>query len=166
MLNPPPKPPLKKYDNSSAGYGCVPRRVRRGVFTRCTTGSVSSFTGEEAMDTESSRKAAAIGDADGAGPDRVIQMAAKLVMEPIFEADFQPCSYGFRPQKSPTLALEAIRERATGATVLSWMRTCPWLSSMAAGVMAWRVSALYFQNRRRPRLGSGGGRPNLTNIRS
>jgi retron-type reverse transcriptase len=32
--------------------------------------------------------------------DRVIQMAAKLVIEPIFEADFQPCSYGFRPKKS------------------------------------------------------------------
>jgi RNA-directed DNA polymerase len=42
--------------------------------------------------------------------DRVIQMAAKLVVEPIFEADFQPCSYGFRPKKSATQALEAIRE--------------------------------------------------------
>jgi group II intron reverse transcriptase/maturase len=42
--------------------------------------------------------------------DRVIQMAAKLVIEPIFEADFQPCSYGFRPKKSAAQALEAIRE--------------------------------------------------------
>jgi group II intron reverse transcriptase/maturase len=42
--------------------------------------------------------------------DRVIQMAAKLVIEPIFEADFQPCSYGFRPKKSATQALEAVRE--------------------------------------------------------
>ena len=42
--------------------------------------------------------------------DRVIQMAAKLVIEPIFEADFQPCSYGFRPKKSAMQALEAIRE--------------------------------------------------------
>jgi retron-type reverse transcriptase len=33
-----------------------------------------------------------------------------LVIEPIFEADFQPCSYGFRPKKSATQALEAIRE--------------------------------------------------------
>ena len=41
--------------------------------------------------------------------DRVVQMAAKLVIEPIFEADFQPCSYGFRPKKSATQALEAIR---------------------------------------------------------
>jgi len=41
--------------------------------------------------------------------DRVIQMAAKLVIEPIFEADFEPCSYGFRPKRSATQALEAIR---------------------------------------------------------
>jgi len=41
--------------------------------------------------------------------DRVAQMAAKLVIEPIFEADFQPCSYGFRPKKNATQALEAIR---------------------------------------------------------
>src|ERR1700746_3362890 len=42
--------------------------------------------------------------------DRVIQMAAKLGMEPIFEADFQTSSYGFRPKRSATQALEAIRE--------------------------------------------------------
>lgn len=41
--------------------------------------------------------------------DRVVQMAAKLVLEPIFEADFQPCSYGFRPRRSATQALEVIR---------------------------------------------------------
>lgn len=42
--------------------------------------------------------------------DRVVQMAAKIVMEPVFEADFQPCSYGFRPKRSAQQALEAIRE--------------------------------------------------------
>ena len=41
--------------------------------------------------------------------DRVVQMAAKIVIEPIFEADFQPSSYGFRPKKSATQALEAVR---------------------------------------------------------
>lgn len=41
--------------------------------------------------------------------DRVVQMAAKIVIEPIFEADFQPCSYGFRPKRSATQALEVIR---------------------------------------------------------
>ncbi len=41
--------------------------------------------------------------------DRVVQMAAKIVIEPIFEADFKGCSYGFRPKKSATEALEVIR---------------------------------------------------------
>ena len=41
--------------------------------------------------------------------DRVVQQATKLVLEPIFEADFLPCSYGFRPRRSATDALEAIR---------------------------------------------------------
>ena len=41
--------------------------------------------------------------------DRVVQAAAKIVLEPIFEADFKACSYGFRPKRSATQALEAIR---------------------------------------------------------
>jgi RNA-directed DNA polymerase len=44
--------------------------------------------------------------------DRVVQMAAKLVLEPIFEADFAPSSYGFRPRRSAQQALE--RTQATG----------------------------------------------------
>ena len=43
--------------------------------------------------------------------DRVAQMAATLVLEPIFEADFQPCSYGFRPKRNATQALETLRTR-------------------------------------------------------
>ncbi len=41
--------------------------------------------------------------------DRVVQAATKLLLEPIFEADFKGCSYGFRPRRSATGALEAIR---------------------------------------------------------
>ena len=41
--------------------------------------------------------------------DRVTQQAAKLVLEPIFEADFLPVSYGYRPKRTATQALEAIR---------------------------------------------------------
>jgi len=41
--------------------------------------------------------------------DRVAQQAAKLVLEPVFEADFLPVSFGFRPKRSATDALEAIR---------------------------------------------------------
>jgi RNA-directed DNA polymerase len=42
--------------------------------------------------------------------DRVVQMAATLVLEPIFEADFLPCSFGFRRKRSATGALETIRK--------------------------------------------------------
>ena len=42
--------------------------------------------------------------------DRVVQMAAKLVLEPIYEADFASCSYGFRPGRSATKALERLRQ--------------------------------------------------------
>lgn len=42
--------------------------------------------------------------------DRVIQMATKLVIEPIFEADFQETSFGFRPKRSAKQALERIRK--------------------------------------------------------
>ncbi|MEY8014108.1 group II intron reverse transcriptase/maturase [Mycobacterium servetii] len=41
--------------------------------------------------------------------DRVAQAAAKLVLEPIFEADFLSCSYGFRPKRSATMAMERLR---------------------------------------------------------
>ncbi len=42
--------------------------------------------------------------------DRVAQMAVKLVIEPIFEADFEDCSYGFRPKKDAHQAVEAVRQ--------------------------------------------------------
>jgi RNA-directed DNA polymerase len=39
----------------------------------------------------------------------VAQAAAKIVLEPIFEADFMSCSYGFRPKRSATQAMERLR---------------------------------------------------------
>jgi RNA-directed DNA polymerase len=42
--------------------------------------------------------------------DRVCQMAALLILEPIFEADFEDCSYGFRPGRSAHQALAAIHQ--------------------------------------------------------
>lgn len=44
--------------------------------------------------------------------DRVVQAATKLILEPIFEVDFRGCSYGFRPGRSQTEALEALRKEA------------------------------------------------------
>jgi len=41
--------------------------------------------------------------------DRVAQQAARIVLEPIFEADFVSCSYGFRPKRSATMAKERLR---------------------------------------------------------
>lgn len=41
--------------------------------------------------------------------DRIVQAAVKLVLEPIFEADFADCSFGFRPQRSAHQARERIR---------------------------------------------------------
>src|SRR5229473_341057 len=41
--------------------------------------------------------------------DRVVQGALKLVLEPIFEADFKPCSYGFRPRRRAHDAIAEIR---------------------------------------------------------
>jgi RNA-directed DNA polymerase len=46
--------------------------------------------------------------------DRVAQMATKLVIEPIFEADFKASSFGFRPRRSALQALETIRETVNG----------------------------------------------------
>src|SRR6186997_3599717 len=41
--------------------------------------------------------------------DRVVQMATFLILEPIFEADFLECSYGFRSERSAHGALKEIR---------------------------------------------------------
>lgn len=42
--------------------------------------------------------------------DRVVQMGVKIVVEPLFEADFKECSYGFRPKRNAHQALERIRK--------------------------------------------------------
>jgi len=42
--------------------------------------------------------------------DRVIQMAVKIAIEPVFEADFKDCSYGFRPKRNAHQALDRIRK--------------------------------------------------------
>jgi len=49
--------------------------------------------------------------------DRVIMAAAKSILEPIFEADFLPCSFGFRPRHSTHQALEVVRATANRGMV-------------------------------------------------
>ena len=46
--------------------------------------------------------------------DRVVQTAAVLVLEPIFEADFLACSYGFRPRRSAHQAVQEIQRQVEG----------------------------------------------------
>jgi RNA-directed DNA polymerase len=40
--------------------------------------------------------------------DRIVQAACKIVLEPVFEADFLPVSFGFRPKRSPHDALQVL----------------------------------------------------------
>src|SRR6266704_1449408 len=47
--------------------------------------------------------------------DRVVQASLKLVLEPIFEADFKPCSYGFRPKRRAHDAIAEIHNFASNA---------------------------------------------------
>lgn len=73
--------------------------------------------------------------------DRVAQAAVKLVLEPIFEADFLPSSFGFRPQRSATDALETIRETAnTGCNHVLDADIRDYFGSINHGLLMERVS--------------------------
>jgi RNA-directed DNA polymerase len=52
--------------------------------------------------------------------DRVVQAALKLVLEPIWEADFRPCSYGFRPSRRAHDAIAEIRTFASPPHRYEW----------------------------------------------
>jgi RNA-directed DNA polymerase len=53
--------------------------------------------------------------------DRVVQAVLKLVLEPIFEADFKPCSYGFRPKRRAQDAIAEINYLGTPARNYEWV---------------------------------------------
>ncbi len=53
--------------------------------------------------------------------DRVVQASLKLVLEPIFEADFKPCSYGFRPNRRAHDAIAEIHHLATEPANYRWV---------------------------------------------
>ena len=46
--------------------------------------------------------------------DRVVQAAVKIVIEPVFEADFLPCSFGFRPKRGAHDALQVLIDETWG----------------------------------------------------
>lgn len=43
--------------------------------------------------------------------DRVVEGALKMILEPIFEADFQPGSYGYRPKRTAAAAIEIVTQQ-------------------------------------------------------
>lgn len=53
--------------------------------------------------------------------DRVVQASLKLVLEPIFEADFKPCSYGFRPNRRAQDAIAEIHQFTSGRSSYLWV---------------------------------------------
>ena len=53
--------------------------------------------------------------------DRVVQASLKLVLEPIFEADFKPCSYGFRPNRRAHDAIAEIHHFASEPINYRWV---------------------------------------------
>ena len=53
--------------------------------------------------------------------DRVVQASLKLVLEPIFEADFKPCSYGFRPRRRAHDAIAEIHHLASEPINYRWV---------------------------------------------
>lgn len=70
--------------------------------------------------------------------DRVVQMATKLVLEPIFEANFRPVSYGFRPRRSATDA--STRRRGSTTSSMRTLRTSSGAST-TIGCCSWWVGA-------------------------
>src|SRR5262249_39780818 len=53
--------------------------------------------------------------------DRVVEASLKLVLEPVFEADFLPCSYGFRPGRRAQDAIAEIHHSSSGSMDYHWI---------------------------------------------
>ena len=73
----------------------------------------------ERMIPKASGKLRRLGIATAA--DRVVQAVLKLVLEPLFEADFKPCSYGFRPRRRAQDAIAEIHYLGTPARNYEWV---------------------------------------------
>jgi RNA-directed DNA polymerase len=57
--------------------------------------------------------------------DRVAQIAVKLVVEPIFEADMEPAAYGYRPSAAPETPLKRCTPVSVRVSMRWWTLTCP-----------------------------------------
>ena len=72
--------------------------------------------------------------------DRVVQGALKLILEPIFEADFQPGSFGYRPKRTAHDAVDRVaraivqqKTRIINIDLRSYFRQCPTRSAVGEG---------------------------------
>ena len=111
--------------------------------------------------------------------DRVVQMAVKLVIEPIFEADFCDTSYGFRPKRSAHDAADAVADgllhrytRVIDADLSKYFDTIPHAKLLATvaerisdgGILSlikqWLKSAVIEEDESGKRRTGGGGRNN------
>ena len=85
----------------------APGRVGRGPSER----TVATVAGAAGVHPEARHDGAKGPLSIPAVRDRVVQAALKIVLEPIFEADFLPCSFGFRPKRSAHDALQVLIDR-------------------------------------------------------
>jgi len=81
--------------------------------------------------------------------DRVVATAAKLVLEPVFEADFQECSYGFRPKRNAIMALEVIRKSANAG---NWFVVDADVRAFFDNVDHWKLLVLFDQRVSDPQM--------------
>jgi RNA-directed DNA polymerase len=91
----------------------VERAFLTGLHQQVKSGEFAPLPVRERMIPKRSGKLRGLGIPTAA--DRVVQASLKLVLEPIFEADFLPCSYGFRPKRRAQDAIAEIHMLASNA---------------------------------------------------
>ena len=70
--------------------------------------------------------------------DRVVQGALKLILEPVFEADFQPGSFGYRPKRTAHDAIKRVAEVLSNGRRASSTLTCEPTLTMSGTTGCWR----------------------------
>ena len=98
---------VASIENRPGGVGVFLEHIRAAL----KSGEYRPEPVRQVMIPKKSGKLRKLGITTVAG--RVVQAALKLVLEPIFEADFQPCSYGFRPNRRAHDAIAEIHHYAT-----------------------------------------------------